>query len=123
MVFARLVMTLITLLLIAHAWFAPGQAAEPVPPPGPRGSPEAGRALVEVSCASCHAVGPAGDSPHPDAPAFRDLHRAYPVESLEEALGEGIMVGHPDMPEFVLDPGQVGDVIAWLKSLEEAPAE
>ena len=122
MVFARPVMTLITLLLIAHAWFAPGQA-EPAPSAPPPPSPEAGRALVEANCASCHAVGPRGDSPHPDAPPFRDLHRLYPVESLEEALGEGIMVGHPDMPEFVLTPGQVGDVVAWLKSLEEAPAE
>ena len=117
MVFGHAIMTLIALLFIAHGWLAPAQA--PSAPP----SPEAGHALVETHCASCHAVGPRGDSPHPDAPAFRDLHRAYPVESLEEALGEGIMVGHPDMPEFVLTRGQVSDVIAWLKSLEEAPCE
>ena len=42
----------------------------------------------------------------------------YPVESLEEALAEGISTGHPTMPEFRLDPGQIGDVIAYLKSLE-----
>ena len=42
----------------------------------------------------------------------------YPVESLEEALAEGISTGHPTMPEFRLDPDQIGDVIAYLKSLE-----
>jgi cytochrome c len=42
----------------------------------------------------------------------------YPVERLEEALADGIVTGHPTMPELRLDPGQVGDVIAHLKSLE-----
>jgi hypothetical protein len=35
-----------------------------------------------------------------------------------EALAEGIVTGHPSMPEFRLDPGQVQDVISYLKSLE-----
>jgi hypothetical protein len=29
------------------------------------------------------------------------------------------MTGHPTMPQFVLDTGQVGDVIAYLQSLEQ----
>jgi hypothetical protein len=33
-------------------------------------------------------------------------------------LAEGIVTGHPTMPEFQLDAGQVGDFIAYLKSLE-----
>ena len=37
---------------------------------------------------------------------------------LQEALGEGIVTGHPTMPEFRLDPDQVGDFIEFLKSLE-----
>jgi hypothetical protein len=28
------------------------------------------------------------------------------------------MTGHPTMPQFQLDPGQIGDVIAYLKTLE-----
>jgi cytochrome c len=39
------------------------------------------------------------------------------VESLEESLVGGIIAGHPAMPEFRFDPEQVGDVIAYLKSL------
>jgi hypothetical protein len=34
------------------------------------------------------------------------------------ARAEGIVTGHPSMPEFQLDPGQVNDVITYLKSLE-----
>jgi cytochrome c len=53
------------------------------------------------------------------APPFRTLHLRYPVEDLQEPLAEGIVTGHPTMPEFRFDPGQVGDVIAYLKSLEQ----
>ena len=83
-------------------------------------SPEAqrGLAIVRSKCARCHAVGKTGASPLQAAPPFRTLHTRYPVESLEESLGEGIVTGHPAMPEFRFDSEQVGDVIAYLKSLE-----
>ena len=77
-----------------------------------------GLTLARANCASCHAIGKVGASPLSLAPPFRDLHNRYPVESLEEALGEGIVTGHPNMPEFRLDPGQVGDFISYLKWLE-----
>ena len=77
-----------------------------------------GRTFVQTNCASCHAVGRTGESPLRIAPPFRDLHRSYPVEDLAEALAEGITTGHPTMPEFRLDPGQIADVLAYLRSLE-----
>jgi cytochrome c len=79
---------------------------------------ERGRAFARAHCARCHAIGKAGSSPLAPAPPFRTLHQRYPVESLEEALAEGIVTGHPKMPEFVLEPDQIGDFIAFLKSLE-----
>ena len=54
-----------------------------------------------------------------DAPAFRTLGQRYPIESLEEALGEGFMSGHPDMPEFKFDADDVGAIIAYLKSIQQ----
>ena len=83
-------------------------------------SPAAQRGLtfVRTNCAQCHAIDKVSASPLRIAPPFRSLHRMYPVESLEEALAEGISTGHPTMPEFRLDPDQIGDVIAYLKSLE-----
>jgi mono/diheme cytochrome c family protein len=77
-----------------------------------------GRAFALANCSRCHAIDKASPSPLAIAPPFRVLHERYPVETLEEALGEGIVTGHPSMPEFKLDPDQVGDFIAYLKSLE-----
>jgi len=78
-----------------------------------------GQQIVTKNCAPCHAVERRGASPRPDAPAFRTLGRRYPVESLEEALGEGIISGHPDMPEFIFTGEDVGAIIAYLKSIQE----
>jgi cytochrome c len=78
----------------------------------------AGKAYAQANCSHCHSIDKVTRSSLAIAPPFRTLHLRYPVESLEEALGEGIMTGHPSMPEFRLDPGQVGDFIAFLKSLE-----
>lgn len=80
-------------------------------------SAERGRAIVEANCARCHATGATGDSPMKQAPPFRTLHERYPAEDLEEALAEGIVSGHPDMPEFTFAPEQVADIIAYLNSL------
>jgi cytochrome c len=77
-----------------------------------------GMVFVQANCARCHAVGKLGASPLSIAPPFRTLHTRYPVESLQESLAEGIVSGHPTMPEFRLDPGQIQDVIAYLKTLE-----
>jgi mono/diheme cytochrome c family protein len=77
-----------------------------------------GHLFVRTHCATCHAIGKSDGSPLRIAPPLRDLHRMYPVESLQEALAEGIVTGHPTMPEFRLDPGQINDVIAYLKTLE-----
>ena len=71
-----------------------------------------------ANCARCHSIDKLSASPLTIAPPFRTLHLKYPVENLEEAFSEGIVTGHPTMPEFRLDPGQVGDVIAYLKLLE-----
>ena len=84
-------------------------------------SPANGRAIAQGYCAGCHAVGATGASPRAAAPPFRDLHRLYPVESLQESLAEGILAGHPDMPQVVLVPGEIENFIAYLKSLETQP--
>ncbi|HEY6633581.1 MAG TPA: cytochrome c [Rhizobiaceae bacterium] len=81
-------------------------------------SEQRGMVFARTNCAQCHSIDPAGPSPLPEAPPFRDLHKRYPVETLEEALAEGIRTGHPSMPEFMLEPDQIQDLIAFLKSLE-----
>jgi mono/diheme cytochrome c family protein len=78
-----------------------------------------GEELLQRDCAKCHAIGRSDESPDKAAPAFRTLGQRYPIESLEEALGEGLMAGHPDMPEFQFDADDVGAIIAYLKSIQQ----
>jgi len=77
-----------------------------------------GEALLTKNCARCHATGTAGLSPHPAAPPFRTLARKYPIDGLQEALAEWLSVGHPDMPESVFEPEEIGAILAYLKSIQ-----
>jgi mono/diheme cytochrome c family protein len=77
-----------------------------------------GLVLVRTNCVQCHAIDKTSDSPLRIAPPFRTLHTKYPIESLRRPLSEGVVTGHPTMPVFRLDPGQVEDVLAYLKTLE-----
>lgn len=78
-----------------------------------------GQYILETQCAACHATGRTDRSNHRDAPAFRTLGRRYPIVSLEGPLAEGIIVGHPDMPEFQFEPQEVSAVISYLESIQE----
>lgn len=82
--------------------------------------PERGRELATSLCGRCHAAGPAGASSNPEAPPFRTLGERYPIESLAEALAEGLVAGHPKMPEVQLEPQAIGDLLAYLRSLGAA---
>lgn len=77
-----------------------------------------GETLVRRHCAACHAVGAAGASPDKAAPAFRDLHTRYQIDDLAEGLAEGLLTGHPAMPEFTFAPADVQAIIAYLKSIQ-----
>ena len=76
-----------------------------------------GRAIAETKCARCHAIGAKGESPMAPAPPFRTLPERYPVEHLAEALAEGIVVGHPAMPEFAFAPADINALLTYLQSL------
>jgi mono/diheme cytochrome c family protein len=78
---------------------------------------EAGRKLAELHCSRCHAVGDTDQSLMEGAPPFRDLELRYPIEALAEALAEGIMTSHPQMPVFTFSPEQIDDLLAYLDSL------
>ena len=77
-----------------------------------------GRTIVQMNCETCHAIGRQGESPMAKSLPFRELHKRYPVENLQEALGEGIATGHATMPEFKFEPKQVDEIIDYLKTLE-----
>ena len=77
-----------------------------------------GKTFALNNCAKCHSIDKITPSPLKIAPPFRTLHKRYPIETLSEALAEGISTGHPTMPPFQLDPDQIGDLLAYLKTLE-----
>jgi mono/diheme cytochrome c family protein len=76
-----------------------------------------GHSIVEANCSRCHAIGKDDTSHHQEAPPFRVVVTRYPPESLAEALAEGIVSGHPDMPEFVFEPPEINAIIAYLSTL------
>jgi mono/diheme cytochrome c family protein len=77
-----------------------------------------GHAYARSHCARCHAIDQTGQSAFSAAPPFRTLHQRYPIETLGEALAEGINTGHPAMPEFRLEPDEIHDLLSYLRTLE-----
>src|SRR6202049_4926160 len=77
-----------------------------------------GKTFALNNCARCHSIDRVTESPLKIAPPFRTLHHRYPVETLAEALAEGIQTGHPTMPEFRLDPCETHVFVSCLQTLE-----
>lgn len=109
-------------------------ACQPAAPPPPAvvatpaavvGDPARGLDIADRNCSLCHQVTASGASPHPKAPPFATLGQRYPIESLGEALAEGIVVGHKDMPQIKLEPQAVHDLLEYLQRIQvpAAPAQ
>jgi cytochrome c len=96
--------------LVALILTTPSLAAAP--------AEQRGKTFALTNCARCHSIDRVTQSPLKIAPPFRILHKRYPIETLAEALAEGITTGHPTMPEFQLDPDQIHDLLSYMKSLE-----
>ncbi len=82
-------------------------------------SVEKGRELAQKLCVKCHAIGRDGDSPMAEAPPFRTFPSKWPLEGLEEALAEGIVVGHPAMPEFMLEPNDIQNLLSHIDAVSK----
>lgn len=89
------------------------------------GDVEAGRELAREVCAACHPVGPdAGEAVEPlSLPfeeglplAFEDIANAKGVT--EAVLDVWLTSTHPTMPDFVLTPEEIRDVVAYILSLK-----
>lgn len=100
-------------MLFAGAASAPAQAAELAE----------GRQLAENMCGTCHAIAPGDESGNAQAPTFREIAGRYSVWNLQEALAEGIVVGHEDMPEFTLTPAQINALLSYMDTLTPEDAQ
>ncbi len=97
----------------------PEENAPEVPPVSLEQRIANGHKLAQDKCASCHSINKQGDSPNRAAPPFRSFANKWPLESLEEALAEGIVTGHEEMPEFVLTPPQIDAFLEFLRTLQQ----
>jgi cytochrome c len=98
--------------LAASSWAAPAHADAKLI--------ARGLAIAQENCSRCHAIGDTGASANPKSPPFRTLAQRYPLTDLEEALGEGIMVGHEglEMPQFRLSAAEIEALLAYLSSIQ-----
>jgi mono/diheme cytochrome c family protein len=78
-----------------------------------------GRALLKEFCASCHAIGTHGRSPHVSAPPFRTLGRSFDLDEFPRQLERGISSDHPDMPTFKFSVDDANAVRAYLRTIQE----
>ena len=77
-----------------------------------------GEAIAESLCAGCHAIGLTGESAHHEAMPFRQISWHYPVEVLAEPFAEGVMIAHPDMPQWQFEPEQIDALLAYLETVQ-----
>jgi mono/diheme cytochrome c family protein len=77
----------------------------------------AGEAYAERVCAACHAVlANENMSPLPQAPTFQSV--ADTPGMTELALTVFLQSSHPTMPNIVLQPDEMRNVVAYIRSLE-----
>jgi cytochrome c len=83
-------------------------------------SPDAAGKRLAQKCKPCHAVGAKDSAKGKAAPPFRTLARKYPLDSLQEALAEGIFTGHTDrMPQIKMNPKEIEAFLAYLQSIQK----
>lgn len=82
------------------------------------GPAQDGHDLALRLCATCHAIGSAERSPNAAAPVFRHIEPRVDLDELTKRLHEGIIVGHPEMPAFVLREHEARALVAYLRSIQ-----
>jgi mono/diheme cytochrome c family protein len=78
-----------------------------------------GEDIAQRLCAACHGIGRTERSPIPVAPAFRRMEPRADLDRMAERLQNGIIVGHPEMPAFVLKEHEARALVAYIRSLRD----
>ena len=81
------------------------------------GSAGRGLALAQQVCARCHGVEKQQtQSPNGDAPAFQAIASVPGMTAT--ALSAALHTSHQTMPNLVLDPDELADIVAYILSLK-----
>jgi len=83
----------------------------------PAGDPKRGAAITAKWCAGCHLSGPTADDHIPTLGALA----AHPPRT-DGAIRTFLMQPHKPMPPLELEIQQIEDIIAYLHTLDPAPA-
>lgn len=85
--------------------------------PAQEGDATAGQAYAKEVCAACHAVLPNEQiSPLAQAPTFQKV--ANMPGMTEMALSVWLQTSHPTMPNIILKPDDLRNVVAYIVSLK-----
>ena len=76
---------------------------------------QAGHVYAETYCSKCHSIG-AGPSPLEQAPRFKDVAEQSGVTAM--SLQAFLQSSHPTMPNIILEPEDMRNVIAYILSLK-----
>jgi mono/diheme cytochrome c family protein len=103
---------MLTLASLATLAAAGARAQEDV------GDPEAGFAVASEICASCHAITREQSmSPILEAPRFEDVANTPGMTAM--ALFAWMTTSHPTMPNIILEPEDLRNVVAYILSLKD----
>ena len=81
------------------------------------GDLQAGAAYAEKVCAQCHATERSEASPEPTAPPFEDVANTPGMTGT--ALRVWLSTSHPTMPNIIVEPQNMDNVIAYILSLRD----
>jgi mono/diheme cytochrome c family protein len=75
-----------------------------------------GQILSQQWCSQCHAVRPADVSADPKAPSFSAI--AVEPSATEYSLRTFLRTSHPTMPNFIIKPDEIDDIVGYIVSLK-----
>ena len=81
------------------------------------GDPQAGAAYAKQYCAKCHTIAGENKSPEPTAPRFKDVANTSGMTAT--ALRVWLQTSHPTMPNIILEPKELSNVVAYILSLKD----
>lgn len=80
------------------------------------GDPAAGLAYAEENCSECHAIERGDyDSPYFAAPPFSEVANVPAMSEL--ALISFFQTPHPTMPNLIVPPADIQNLVAYIRSL------
>ena len=75
-----------------------------------------GQILSQQWCSQCHGIRPNQTSANPDAPSFPAI--ALEPSATEYSLRTFLRVPHKTMPNFILKPDDIDDIVGYIVSLK-----